>query len=48
MTRPRIVTSLRMTPELRRRAKIYAAANDTSLQDVVATAVREFLAKRGG
>lgn len=42
------VTSLRMPSDLRSRAKVWAAKNDTSLQAVVVAALEEYLKKRGG
>lgn len=40
--------SVRMDPVLRRRVKRYAAEQDTSLQDVAAAALHEYLERHGG
>jgi hypothetical protein len=40
--------SVRMDPVLRRRVKRYAAERDTSLQDVAAAALHEYLERHSG
>lgn len=42
------VVSVRLTKELHRRAKRYAVDHDCDLQDVVAEALENFLAKKRG
>lgn len=40
--------SVRISPDLRQRAKVYAALNNKSLMAVVDEAVTEYLAKKRG
>jgi predicted HicB family RNase H-like nuclease len=39
--------STRVTESMRRRAKVYAAAKDVGIQDVVQNALEEYLSKHG-
>jgi hypothetical protein len=39
--------STRVRESTRRRAKVYAAANDQGIQEVVEAALQEYLSKRG-
>ncbi|MFC8014144.1 hypothetical protein [Streptomyces cinereoruber] len=44
----RVNFSARVRASVRRRAKLYAAANDVNLQDLVDTALDDYLKRHGG